>query len=162
MYSGNYSIVADSSDIWQLCFSERLQQILPLLFASFRHFFTVTVLFQFLCFWFLQVVSYLLLNLEFPALPYLMPITAIGSWLPEYRLNYGHEIMWWLRICNTYWYGSMSIHSLCIVIRYFEFYIQPMCLCTKEIRNQSAWFVFSHDSESYGLNTSNLLMVLLT
>ena len=36
----------------------------------------------------------ILSNLVLPALPYIAPITAI-SWLPEYRLYYSYEIIWW-------------------------------------------------------------------
>ena len=36
----------------------------------------------------------ILSDLELPALPYVIPITAISQ-LPEYQLYYEHKIMWW-------------------------------------------------------------------
>ena len=47
-----------------------------------------------------------------------------------------------------YRYGNISIHYLCIMIRYFEFHIviyQLMCLHTKETR-EYCLVVFSYDS----------------
>ena len=55
--------------------------------------------------------------------------------LPKYSSYVAYLAL--LRICNTYWYSNISIHSLCIMIQYCV--IRYQCITHDYFKSHALW-----------------------